>query len=187
MKAIASTISQMIILCVLGLVVGLSVNAVRGKDHINLWRDYTPKINDGNTGGTEADEPQQPAEPAKERPFQILVLDQVIEIFEDDKTAYGLHVFVDARADTPYQAGRIPGAVQCDYYRMDFYVGSVLEYAAGAEKVIVYCNGGECEDSLYVCGELLNAEVPWGNIYFFKGGWEDWERSGQPIETGPKE
>lgn len=117
-------------------------------------------------------------------PFRMISLKEARAIFEDDNTASGLNVFVDARADEPYTAGHIPGAVQCDYYRIDYYFPDLIMRAGGAEKIVVYCNGGDCEDSLYVCGELLKHDIPRARILLFKGGWEAWRDADLPIETG---
>ncbi len=185
MRAVTSTIGQALVLVVVGLVVGLGANAVQGKNHIDLSRAYFKLPPPPPPPPTQ---PADPTPPEVTQPkFREMTLGEVIKVFDDEKTAYGLNVFVDARSDMPYCEGHIPQALQCDYYRLDYYLPSVLPRLAGAEKVIVYCNGGECEDSLHVCGELANSAVPWGNIYLFRGGWEEWKKSGQPIETGPKQ
>jgi rhodanese-related sulfurtransferase len=116
--------------------------------------------------------------------FHVVDLERAVEMFQDLRTENGTYVFVDARADEPYTAGHIPGAVQCDYYRIDYYFPDVMQVAANAEKIVVYCNGGDCEDSLYVCGELLKADIPRAHILLFKGGWQEWTKGGMPVETG---
>ena len=210
MKTLTTTVRQMIILSVLGLVVGLGMNVVRGKNHINLWREYgfkppvvktngTSPSGNGQNGATTQPKPDETGNvdeveildlsqlegPTEEHPFRELTLKQVTDIFKDERTEYGAHVFVDARADGAYQAGHIPHALQCDYYRLEHYLMPMLSVVAGAEKIVVYCNGGDCEDSLYVCGELQRSDVPWDTIYLFKGGWEAWKESGMPVATGP--
>lgn len=187
MKTITYTLGQTLLLLAIGVVVGLSANAVRGRDHIDINRDHfrwDPIPVDPN--GTEVDLFNLPAA-IPGHPFREVTLQQVSELFQDPKAGYGVYVFVDARSDEPYQAGHIPGAVQCDFYRIGSYLDTVLGKVFGAEKVIVYCNGGECEDSLSVCGELLNNAVPWPNIYLFKGGWEAWHQSGMPFKAGAEE
>ncbi len=190
MKTIACTVGQSLFLLVVGLVLGLAVNSVRGKSQIKISRDYFRSaqaaatapagdgLSEGRPDGTSS------TEPATMQGFQVATLEEVIKIFEDPKAQYGAYVFVDARADEPYRAGHIPGAVQCDYYRSEYYLPSVVSRVLGAEKVVVYCNGGECEDSLYVCHELLNNAVPRESILLFKGGWEAWSKAGLPHETG---
>ena len=119
-------------------------------------------------------------------PTRLVNLARASEMFQDPRTENGTYVFVDARADEHYEAGHIPGAVQCDYYRIDYYFPEVMQVASNAEKIVVYCNGGDCEDSLYVCGELLKADIPRAHILLFKGGWQVWSKSGMPVETGRK-
>lgn len=131
--------------------------------------------------GTEAG--QAAGEP-DELVFQRVNLDEVIELFEDHRTTDGVYLFVDARADGPYAAGHIPGAVQCDFYRIDYYLPDILRRAATAEKIIVYCGNHDCEDSLYVCGELLKADIPQARILLFTDGWKAWNEASLPTATG---
>ena len=192
MGKVACAFGQAAVLVILALVVGLGVNAVRARNSINLTRDYFAKppviVQPSTTSATtEKPEPNAPAKmegPTPDHPFQIVTVEDVIKLFQDPKTAEGAFIFVDARADNPFRAGHIPGAVQCDYYR-EKHLESVLPRLYGAEKIIVYCNGGDCEDSLHLCSELYTSQIPWGSIYLFKGGWEEWQKSGQRVETAP--
>ena len=133
---------------------------------------------------SEAGGPTDRHESGTQPVFLEVDLKQVVEIFEHEKTTHGAYVFVDARADGPYESGHIPGAIQCDYYRIDYYFPDVMAKAAAAEKIVVYCNGGDCEDSLYVCGELLKADIPRARILLFKGGWQEWAQAGLPVASG---
>lgn len=178
-------------------------------DYIDLFRDYfrkselrpipglgvgAPASNRGDGGELSGGEvqPADPADsdsinlaaPSEEHPFRTISLKQAIKIHEDMLAGRGYIVFVDARATASFESGRIPGAIQCDYYRPDEVV-QLAPQLYGAEKIVVYCNGNDCEDSLMVCGGLIENEVPWHSIYLFKGGWEAWEKSGQPCERGP--
>ena len=177
MKAVTATIGQTALLLVLGAAIGVGVNTVRGKDQIDLRRNYFPPPTTAPASATQ---------PVQKREFQELTLDEVVEVFDDAKVVTGEYVFVDARADGPYQEGHIPGALQCDYYRSERYLPSVLDRVQNAEKVVVYCNGGDCEDSLLVCREFLSLAVPPERTYVFRGGWEAWKQAGEPFEQGEK-
>ncbi len=184
MRVVAATIGQTILLLVIGGALGLSVNACRGKDKISLSRNYfpppKPMVMPTTAPVDVASGPE--TQPAPKSEFQELTLEDVIQLYDDPKAGTGEYVFVDARADEPYQNGHIPGAVQCDYYRSEQSLPGVLDRAYGADKVIVYCNGGDCEDSLLVCREFMNLAVPLEKIYLFRGGWQEWKQSGMPFE-----
>jgi 3-mercaptopyruvate sulfurtransferase SseA len=93
---------------------------------------------------------------------------------------------VDARDDEHFAEGRIPGAIQCFPYEVQRCLDKVMAAAAGAEKVVVYCGGGDCEDSIFMCRELIDAGVPEEAVYLFEGGWKEWSASSLPMETGSK-
>lgn len=115
--------------------------------------------------------------------FLRLLFEDVVRAYERAQKFPGLIVFVDARDDMSYQAGHIPGAIQCDHYRIDAYIDDVLARAMGAEMVIVYCNGGDCEDSLFVANDLYQFGVPLDVIHVYEGGWEEWVEADLPTET----
>lgn len=182
MKTVATTIGQTVILLAVGLAIALGANTVRPKNHIDLGRDYNLK--------TKPDEPNQPNEPDEpnkallSHPYNELTFAQVSELFNSGDTSVGLNLFVDARNDELYEEGHIPGAIQCDFYRLDRYLDNVIGRAAGASRIIVYCTGGRCEDSLLVCQELVRSGIPKELIYLFRGGWEEWTKNQMPVVTG---
>jgi rhodanese-related sulfurtransferase len=190
MKTLAATVGQTVLLLVLGVAVGLGVNTVRGKDKISLDRDYFPPAAPATRPALPRSDPNDPGQAATELAakgeFQEVTLDEAIKLFDDPKASTGEYIFVDARADGPFQAGHIPGALQCDYYRSENYLPSVLDQVSIAEKVIVYCNGGDCEDSLLVCREFMGLQVPMDKIYLFRGGWQAWQGAGAPVEQGER-
>jgi len=194
MKACKSAMIEFLIVGVVGLVVGYAVNGLRASDSIRLGRNYFAK-----GGPTVAGEPDPSASsmaeptgtdpgqesddtPHLEHPYQRISFDEVVKIFNDPATASGAAVFVDARNDQAFAAGHIPGAIQADHYRIEDYIDAVLAAVETADKVIVYCNGGDCEDSIYMCKNLIDFDVPYEKIYLYGGGWTEWESKGQPVE-----
>jgi 3-mercaptopyruvate sulfurtransferase SseA len=149
-------------------------------------QDVAPPGNDGTAPEQATGEQPDPApgEAEKIQGFEVVNVEEVRAIWEDENFQWDIYVIVDARADDPYKEGHIPGAIQCDYYRIEHYWPEVLTRAAAAEKIVVYCNGGDCEDSLYVCGELVASDIPKANVLLFKGGWTEWTAAGLPIATG---
>lgn len=130
-------------------------------------------------------DPQKVA-PSKplEHEFQSITLEEVQKVHEDPQTRQGLNVFVDARDDEHFAEGRIPGAMQCFPYEAKRCLDHVKTAADGAEKVIVYCEGGDCEDSIFMCRQLVEAGVPMEAVFLFEGGWKQWSANGMPVETG---
>ncbi|HOW70721.1 MAG TPA: rhodanese-like domain-containing protein [Phycisphaerae bacterium] len=117
--------------------------------------------------------------------YQVVTLDEVRGLFADPKTQSGQYVFVDARSDEAFEAGHVPGAVQCDYWHVGTRINAVLPRILGAEKVIVYCQVNDCEVGPGLCRALTQmVQVPWDTLYLFKGGWEEWAAAKLPIETG---
>lgn len=240
MNRVAATIVEAVLLLAMSAVVGFGINTVRDRDHIQLDRNYSTKVDldrirearnratdqnqparmptdDGSAAqppGSQGDarppvaeepnvststpservststgEPDTPADPnvtenGEDALFQTVELDEVVELWKSPGYEYGAVVFVDARSTEPFRAGHIPGAIQCDYYRWPEDADEVIPRAIGAEKVVVYCNGADCEDSLAMCAKLLENDIPWHVIYLFKGGWVEWSESDMPAATG---
>ncbi len=200
MGALKSIIVSAVLLICAATAIGTAVNPFRGRNRIDLFRNYAPPpATTAPAGGTirpaAAPAAAEPAA-APDRPhggrarpfghaaheFQELTFEEVAALHADPLTQIHIYLFLDARNDDAYRAGHIPGAIQCDYWRGD--VPQVIDRAMAAEKIIVYCNGGACEDSLHVCRELLRYGVPQGNIYLYANGWEEWARRSTEIERG---
>ncbi len=106
--------------------------------------------------------------------------------FNDARRETGLIVFVDARDDQHYAEGHIPGAYQLDRFYPERYLTDLLPACAAAETVVVYCNGGDCEDSVFATRLLLGAGVAAGRLRVFTGGVKEWIALGQPMEPGAR-
>jgi len=201
MKALKKTAIELLILGVAGLLIAFITNSVRAKNSIKINKNYfdigltikSPSDSvsfDVNTAGntdTLNDENETNKPDHLEHPYQEIKYDEVFELLNDPNTVAGLNVFVDARNDEQYNEGHIPGALQCDPYNVGLYIDNIIDYVTGAEKVVVYCGGGDCEDSIFMCRELIEMDVPMEAIYLFVGGWKEWSDNGSPIETGSSE
>ena len=111
---------------------------------------------------------------------------EVEELIHDPRYEQGLVLLIDARDDSHYQAGHIPGAWQFDHYHPEQYIPSILPACLNAQKVVVYCNGGQCEDSEFSAVMLREAGVPSDNLFVYPGGITEWKASGQPVEIGSR-
>jgi len=95
---------------------------------------------------------------------------------------------IDARRADEYESGHIPGALRLnlDFFRSGDALDRVLEAGFDPDHVtIVYCGGGDCEESNRVAEELGFLSIPFGNVFVIKSGIAGWMGRGMPVETGP--
>ena len=111
---------------------------------------------------------------------------EAARLFADPRYAAESVVFVDARDDRHYQEGHIPGAYQFDHYRPENYLPTVLPACQSAEQIVVYCTGGNCEDSEFATLTLRDARIPAERLFVYAGGMTEWATNGLPVETGAR-
>ncbi len=96
-------------------------------------------------------------------------------------------LFVDARDVWDYQEGHIRGAVNIPFESDDETIlENFLTNTPKDKPLVVYCNGADCDLSLYL-GRTLAVEGFTGvNIFF--GGWTDWQLQELPSDKseGPE-
>lgn len=119
--------------------------------------------------------------------YQEIEFPEVLKVFHSPATAQGLNLFVDARKPDLYEEGHIPGAMRCDPYEPDDALNGIVARANGVERVIVYCGGGDCEDSIFLCRELIEAGLPYDSVFLYPGGWTEWSAKEMPAEVGGRE
>lgn len=94
--------------------------------------------------------------------------------------ADGTAILFDARPVKDYDAGRLPGALPFpDTRRVDFYP----EYAdllTDAQRVVVYCSGKTCDESLQLAFFLRSHGHT--NLVLYVGGFSAWQEAGGEIE-----
>lgn len=85
--------------------------------------------------------------------------------------AEGRAVFIDARPPDFYEEGHIPGAINLPVAEA---LGGDLRGLPESRRtpLIVYCSGGDCEDSRIVLGALLRNGFT--DVSIFEGGWDEW-------------
>ena len=119
--------------------------------------------------------------------FQVMRHDAVVALFNDPLAREGFHIFIDARNDRAYTAGHIPGAYQLDHYHIEDYIDEVLPACISALTIVIYCSGGDCEDSEFTALELFDRGVDPSRIFIYPGGMSLWEHTGMPIEKGARD
>ncbi len=118
------------------------------------------------------------------RGLSAIGFDGARALFEDPRRAQDLVVFVDARNDSHYAEAHIPGAYQFDHYYPDRYLANLLPVVQHAESIVVYCTGGDCEDSEFAATALKDTGIPPERLSVYVGGVDDWKSRGMPLETG---
>ncbi|MCX6338394.1 MAG: rhodanese-like domain-containing protein [Candidatus Aureabacteria bacterium] len=89
-------------------------------------------------------------------------------------------VFLDARPDEPYAERHIRGAYSLPEKQLAARMEEVLTMLERDEKVVVYCQGMECDEAHLLARALREAGRK--DIFVFAGGMKEWEAAGYPVE-----
>jgi rhodanese-related sulfurtransferase len=181
-------------------VVALAANSVRKSHAIDLQRDYFPKLPEVSTSNGNGDSTQaagvtstDPGEQVPVEPddgIQRMSFDDARDNFnsaEDEFEATGesIYLFVDARSGDLYEESHIPGAIWLYHYESEELIEDLRPELEMAFFVIVYCNGGDCDDSLHLAADLSSLySIPTENIYVYEGGLNEWVENQMPVTSG---
>lgn len=113
-----------------------------------------------------------------------------VEISGDDAAA--LHAkgdvpFFDARRSSVFREGHISGARPYSVWEADVDDKVKAFYGEGHDPnapILVYCSGGDCEDSHLLAQKLFFAGF--NGVLVYKDGFPDWVRRGLPVTKGDK-
>lgn len=87
-------------------------------------------------------------------------------------------VIIDARKAADFQKGFIEGAVSLP--DTDTTQESLATHIkTKSTPVVFYCNGVRCGRS--VKSSEMAVSLGYENIYWFRGGWEEWTEKGYPV------
>jgi rhodanese-related sulfurtransferase len=120
----------------------------------------------------------------REQGLQLVDGRQAALLFRDPRFQQGRIVFIDARDETHYHEGHIPGACEFDPYYPEKYFTAVLPVCQAAEQIVVYCHGGDCDDSESAAITLRDVGIAINKLFIYGGGITEWATNGLPIETG---
>jgi rhodanese-related sulfurtransferase len=96
-------------------------------------------------------------------------------------------LFLDARRTTVYSDGHIPGARNFPVWESDIADRVKTFYEEGLDEnapIVIYCSGGDCEDSHMLAEKLYM--VGFNNLLVYKDGFPGWQKRGLPAVKGPK-
>ena len=100
---------------------------------------------------------------------------------------YEATVFLDARRVEQYDEGHIPGAWHFDPFYPERTIDDLLPLLSSAMTIVVYCKGGECDDSESAALYLLNlGAADSSRLSIYVGGIEAWTAAQLPIEQGQR-
>jgi rhodanese-related sulfurtransferase len=109
--------------------------------------------------------------------------------YNDVKTLHAKNVlFLDARRTSVYEQGHIPGARTYSVWESDIddKVRKLFDERSDprdqALPIVIYCSGGDCEDSHMLAQKLWG--IQFNNVYVYKDGFPDWQQHGAPVHTG---
>ena len=120
----------------------------------------------------------------KEQGLQSVDGHQAAQLFHDPRFKQGTIAFIDARDEQHYREGHIPGACEFDPYYPEKYFATVLPVCQAAEQIVVYCNGGDCDDSESAAILLRDVGIANRKLFIYTGGIPEWTTNGLPVEIG---
>ncbi len=200
MKHWQSVVLQVGALVLAASAVGLGANAVRdARNHLDLSRNYFRKVPvaepaqsaaqvqtaPDTTNGTVSSHGSSSSAVA-DHGHEVMTFAEAMEMFNDDMYQEGTCIFIDARDDDAYQEGHVPLAYQLDNFRAEAFMEELRPIVQSADRIVVYCNGGNCDDSILVATYLIyDEDVDAERVYVFEGGMEEWVANDGPVTEGP--
>jgi rhodanese-related sulfurtransferase len=201
---VVQTIREAFWISLAGIVIALVANGISPRG-LRLSRNYFPQTQGGSGAqaaalkrevGSAADRASNQTAPGisisaaerlKANGLQLVEGERVAELTQDIRYRQELVVFIDAREEAHFLEGHIPGAYELDRYHPERELAAVLQVCQGAEQVVVYCSGGDCEDSEFAAIMLRDSGIPNEKLFVYAGGIKDWRARNGATETGPRQ
>jgi rhodanese-related sulfurtransferase len=190
--AVRQIFGEVALVAVLGAAFAFAANQISPRG-LALTRNYFPAGTSLSVRLSASDTNSGPVSPAQflakqmqEKGLQLLDDSQTARLFRDPRFKQDIIIFVDARAEDRYQRGHIPGAYEFDPYHPEKYFDTVLPLCQKAEQIVVYCNGGDCDDSESAALLLRDVGISNQKLFVFGGGITEWMTNNLPVETGAR-
>lgn len=194
-----SVFVEVVCVVVAGTLFAALANAVSPRG-LNLGRDYFHLAAAGSTNTNQPAPSPSPASTNADAAFTALaetlrtsglrLVDraETRRLFLDPRKAQDLVVFIDARPEDQYVEGHIPGAFGFDNYHPEKALGTVVPACQAAWEIVVYCHGGDCEESKFAALTLRDylTGPSRTNLMIYAGGITEWVAAGDPVETGAR-
>lgn len=114
---------------------------------------------------------------ATEHGLMLISLERMASISQDSEW-----LILDARPQTQYVQGHIPGALPVPRGEMMQHLAELQALLTADQPVVVYCGGRSCDDSLAVA--MAIREQGLHQVGVFEGGMAAWSVAGLPVQEG---
>ncbi len=186
MRGPSSTWAQAGLLLALAALCALVSNATAGASRRLAWLGQPPDTAEPTVPQNPS--PQAPAKPSAyaqpdpAQPIRDIPPDAAWELFQAKAP------FLDARRRADYLTGHIAGAWNASIWESDLEA-RLTEFEALARPdsstpLVLYCSGGDCEDSHLLATRLT--ELGYRNLLIYRAGYPDWSQQGHPITKGER-
>ena len=185
-------VPEVVLFLLLAVILAAATNALAGSQRKLKWvGSYDLPAERPPSTGTSSASPAAASAPAASgaaKSFPPHPAKAWLEISGDDAAA--LHAantapFLDARRTNVYEQGHIAGARPFSVWESDVDDKVKAFFGEGRDQsqpVVVYCSGGDCEDSHTLAQKLYF--VGFDNVLVYKDGFPDWQKRSLPIHTG---
>ncbi len=193
-----SILLEALAVAVVGSLLAFAANALSPRG-LSLGRDYFPpapslpgRVSSGATNllafpTTNSSAVTELAARLNSEGLQLLDDKQTLDLFNDPARRADQVIFIDARDEQHFKDGHIPGAFQFDRYHPENYLVRIIPVCQTAQKIVVYCTGGECEDSEFAARFLKDdIKIPAEKLFVYGAGITAWRNAKRPIETGER-
>ena len=183
---------QATLLLAAALLAAVVSNAVAGPERRLHWLGSSPAaaVPVRPSGASSSPAAPPPAAAPQSKTFAPHPQAPWVEISGEDALALSSRKevpFLDARRTSVYHEGHIPGARPFSVWESDVDEKVKRFYEEGHEPsapIVVYCSGGDCEDSHTLAQKLYLAGFD--NALVYKDGFPDWEKRGLAVTKGEK-
>jgi rhodanese-related sulfurtransferase len=112
---------------------------------------------------------------------------EVLQMVQEDDV-----VLADGRIRPQYEEGTIPGAVSVPYTEAANRLGELgceVDFdgwicEGELPRVVLFCNGPWCGQSPTAARRMIEAGYPAENIYYYRGGMQNWHMLGLTVVPG---
>jgi rhodanese-related sulfurtransferase len=194
-KQVVKVVAEALIVAVAGAVVAFVANAV-SPHGLTLSRNYFPGAATPRTASVPPPEHPGTNQPSAfellakhfaEKGLHLANSNEVVQLFHDPRKEQNKVVFIDARKDDEYQHGHIPGAWRYDYVHHEEFLPAVAPICLGADQIVIYCGGGNCELSEFAAIDLRDIlSLPKEKLLVYGGGYTEWTNNRLPVEIGER-